>query len=320
MKTSRVNDPRVLILAGLYDFSADLVALQLERSATPYLRLNREHFSAHCITLDPVTPELVVDGPAGVHQLGPDFGSVWFRQPVFLRNTPPGPLSLDSQLERSQWMAFLRGLSVFRGARWMNDLAATYLAESKPYQLAVAAGCGFAVPKTIVTNDGSSLARLFPGDLVVKSLDTVLLHDGDDCLFTYTTVHEGSELADADLSAAPLLAQRFLKRKTDLRITVVGDDLFSVRILRHGKGIPGDWRVVPRNELEYEDVDLDVETSDSCWRLTQKLGLSFAAIDLVETEDGIYFLEVNPTGEWGWLVADSRPLDRVIAGWLQKEL
>lgn len=311
--------PRVLVLASLYDFSADLVALQLEQSDAPYLRLNREQFKDHRITLDPVIPELVVDGPSGMHRLGPNFGSVWFRQPVFLRNTPPGPLSLDSQLERSQWMAFLRALSVFRGARWMNDPAATYLAESKPYQLAVAARCGFAVPKTVATNDGSCLARLFPGNLVVKSLDTVLLREGDDCLFTYTAIREGSALAEEDLSAVPLLAQRYLRRKTDLRVTVIGDDIFAVRILSDGKGVSGDWRLVPRDELEYEDIVLDRDTSERCRLLTKNLGLSFAAIDLVESDGGMYFLEANPTGEWGWLMADSRPLDRVIAGWLQRD-
>lgn len=35
----------------------------------------------------------------------------------------------------------------------MNDPSATYLAESKPYQLAVANELGFKVPRTMVTND-----------------------------------------------------------------------------------------------------------------------------------------------------------------------
>ena len=60
--------------------------------------------------------------------------------------------------------------------------AATYLAESKPYQLSVAASCGFQVPVTLATNDASSIRETFPGSLVIKSLDTVLLRDGDDCL------------------------------------------------------------------------------------------------------------------------------------------
>ena len=51
--------PHVLILSGLYDFSADLVALRLQHAGTPYVRLNREQFSDHRLTLDPLVPELI---------------------------------------------------------------------------------------------------------------------------------------------------------------------------------------------------------------------------------------------------------------------
>ena len=308
--------PRILILSGLYDFSTDLVVLRLQHAGVPYVRLNREQLADHRITLDPLVPELTVHGPAGTHHFGPDLGAVWFRQPVFLRNTPSTPLSLEEQLERSQWTAFLRALCVFRHAAWMNSPGATYLAESKPYQLSVAASCGFQIPATLATNDASSIRKAFPDSLIIKSLDTVLLRDGDDCLFTYTTLSSGSALNDDAVSAVPLLAQHALEDKTDLRVTVVGDDVFAVRILSQGCGIAGDWRVTPKADLEYRDIVLDNEMVARCHLLTRRLGLSFAAIDLVETPHGIFFIEVNPTGEWGWLSTAGRPIDCAIASWL----
>ncbi len=36
-----------------------------------------------------------------------------------------------------------------------------------------------------------------------------------------------------------------------------------------------------------------------------ELGLSFGAIDLIESNNGYYFIEVNPTGEWAWLVENA---------------
>lgn len=110
----------VLILSSLYDFSTDLVVLALKDAGVPYIRLNREQLIDHRLTLDPLVPNLTVHGPAGTYHVGRDLQAVWFRQPVFLRNTPPYPLSLEEQLERSQWMAFLRSLCVFRNAAWMN--------------------------------------------------------------------------------------------------------------------------------------------------------------------------------------------------------
>ena len=50
--------------------------------------------------------------------------------------------------------------------------------------------------------------------------------------------------------------------------------------------------------------------------LARRLGLSFAAIDLVETPEGTFFIEVNPTGEWGWLSNPEQPIDFAIAAWL----
>lgn len=184
----------VLILSGLYDFSTDLVTLRLQEADVPYVRLNREQLADHSLTLDPLIPRLTIQGPAGTCSIDTNLRSVWFRQPVFLRNTPPTQLLPQDQLERSQWTAFLRALCVFRQAAWMNFPAATYLAESKPYQLSVAAGCGFQIPETLVTNDARCVRNTFPRHLVIKSLDTVLLRDGDDCLFTYTTLNPDNEL------------------------------------------------------------------------------------------------------------------------------
>jgi len=308
--------PYVLILSGLYDFSTDLVILRLEESGIPYVRLNREQLADHRLTLDPLVPEMTIQGPAGTYDVGLDLRSVWFRQPVFLRNTPPVPLSPEDQLERSQWAAFLRGLCVFRHAAWMNHPAATYLAESKPYQLSAAATCGFHVPATLASNDARRIRQNFPQSVVIKSLDTVLLREGDDCLFTYTIVNPDTELTDDAVAPAPLFAQRALEQKTDLRVTVVGDDVFAVRILSKGTGIAGDWRVVPKADLEYRDIALDDSIADRCRQLTRYLGLSFAAIDLIEIPEGIFFIEVNPTGEWGWLSTVDRPIDHAIASWL----
>ena len=143
-------------------------------------------------------------------------------------------------------MAFLRGLSVFRDAAWMNSPVATYIAESKPYQLCVAKSCGFQVPTTLVTNDASQIRKTFPSALIIKSLDTVLLQDGDNCFFTYTILNPDSELTDETVIGAPLLAQYALEEKTDLRVTIVGEEIFPVQILLEGSGISGDWRIVPK--------------------------------------------------------------------------
>lgn len=54
--------------------------------------------------------------------------------------------------------------------------------------------------------------------------------------------------------------------------------------------------------------------------LLKSLGLRFGGIDLAVSDGEYYFLEVNPTGEWAWLVdATALPIDEAIAGALSRE-
>lgn len=306
----------ILLLTSVFDFSADLVALRLHENGVPYLRLNKEHLKDYRLSLDPVEQSLSIDigDGSGPVQMHPE--AVWFRQPVFLRNSPSKPLTLDEQLARSQWTAFLRSLCTFDSARWMNWPQATYLAECKPYQLLVAKRCGLKVPLTRITNDARQIQLDFAEPLVLKSLDTVLLREHGDCLFTYTTSATIGDFDDSTLYMAPVMVQSHVQGKTDCRVTVVGEQVFAVRILVEGNPATGDWRTESKERLQYEDFRLTPEIEEKCLQLTHGLGLSFGGIDLLETRDGYYFLEINPTGEWGWLCNDQRPIDQAIASWL----
>jgi hypothetical protein len=310
--------PQVLILTSLYDFSADIVAIELESKGVPFVRVNKEHISDYEYSVDPVSPSINVRANGKLIAEGDELISVWFRQPVFLRNTPSTPLSSHEQLYRSQWSAFLRGLSVYEQIAWMNWPQATYLAESKPYQLYMANLCGLRVPKTLVTNDANSIKNNFTAQIVVKSLDTVLLRDQEDSLFTYTSECDPNQITQDSVQTVPLLAQEYLCPKIDYRVTIIGRDVFAVKILCDGDPVSGDWRVENRDKLQYIDCNLPKGVEEGCRRLMDKLGLNFGAIDLVETNDGFVFIEINPTGEWGWLNTEDRGFGEKIASWLAR--
>ena len=308
--------PKVLILASRYDFSVDLVALELERRRVPFARVNKEDLAKYRFSFDPSAPILSFSfrgEPLGTSE---DVAAIWFRQPVFLRNAPPNPLSPAEQLSRSQWPAFIRGLSVLDQAGWMNWPQSTYLAESKPYQLLMASRCGLKVPKTLAGNDASAIKSTFRSDVVIKSLDTVLVRDDEDCLFTYTSRCRSEAFTDAAVQQVPIFVQELVQPKVDHRVTVIGSEIVAVKILADGSPVSGDWRLVEKKRLSYVDSTLPKEVEDGCRCLVARLGLHFGAIDLLETRDGFFFLEINPTGEWGWLNNERRRFDEKIADWL----
>ena len=308
-------NPAVLMLTSVFDFSADKVAIRLKEAGVPYLRINREHVSDYRFSLNPKRPllsvESRVEGDDGRWCLDSSLRSVWFRQPAFLRNCPPYPLAIAEQLSRSQWSAFFRALSVFNASAWMNWPQATYLAESKPYQLFLAHRCGLKTPETIV---GNSVLNLKRGRAVVKSLDTALLREGSDSLFTYSTYTDLP--SEEESQSSPFVIQEYISGKVDVRVTIIGEALSAVRILSNGEPVGGDWRTFPKDSLKYVDATLPEPIAGACKELTRRLGLAFAAIDLLERDGDYYFIEVNPTGEWGWLNCPTRPFDRLIAEWL----
>ncbi|HXW24965.1 MAG TPA: RimK-like protein [Xanthobacteraceae bacterium] len=306
--------PSVLVLAGLYDFASDLVCLRLKERGVEFLRLNREQLPEFRVTLDPLGPTLRVRNGECAWNVTTELRSVWYRQPVFLREIGCASEDVAAQLERSQWMAFIRALTVFQDAAWMNHPRETFQAETKPFQLALAYSVGFRIAPTLIGNDSLAFDAL-ESPFAIKPLDTVLLRDGDDSLFAYTTRSDAADYIQS-LRQAPVIGQRLLSPKIDIRMTVVGQAVYGVRILRNGKPIEGDWRKVPKAELQYEDWSPPSQISIACVNLNARLGLVFGGIDLIENEEGIFFIEVNPTGEWGWLNSATRSIDSAIAEWL----
>jgi glutathione synthase/RimK-type ligase-like ATP-grasp enzyme len=133
----------------------------------------------------------------------------------------------------------------------------------------------------------------------------------------YSNVVSGNELEHAELSIAPVIIQDYLYPKTDISVTVIGDSIFPVKILLNGSGVEGDWRKI-KEGVQFIEYKLPGEISKACVNLVHSLGLSFGAIDLIESDDGIYFLEINPTGEWGWLVhAAGIPLHETLCNLLE---
>ena len=310
----------VLVLSSLYDLSSDLVCDELRTLGVDFVRINSETLPNSRVRFDPAASTMEFSIDRYRWELTPDVGSIWFRQPVFLRETAGRPLSLEQQLSRSQWSAFMRGMTVFEDALWVNHPAKTYLAECKPYQLRCAAKLGFLVPATTITNDLDALRSPDLGDpFVLKSIDTALLQDGPDELFAYSSIVSAQECAEQDFAAVPSTCQKLIHPKIDLRVTVIGAAVFCVAITNRDTGIEGDWRLTARENLRYSDFVLPSEEEQRCKLLVQALGLEFGAIDLVATPTGIYFIEINPTGEWSWLNSAERPIAATLARLLARK-
>lgn len=279
----------------------DYVVAQLRRKGVGYFRLNTEDLPVLSITLDPVARQLEVQDNESHLRFSPEtLRSVYFRRPVFLREFGV-PRPIPERFSGPQWAAFERSLTLFSDAHWVNAPSATYGAESKPLQLALASECGFSVPRTIVSNSVDASSRLDSDILALKSLDVVHIEDGATQTFAYTQILDRAAVGPGGQSA-PAIYQEALDPKLDLRVTVVGERVFSASIATlTGESVSGDWRV-QKETLSFRPHTLPQDIEQKCVTLTHKLGLSFGGIDLALRDGQYYFIEINPTGEWSWLV------------------
>lgn len=315
-----MNKIDYLIVSSTIDFSTDLVCYQLMEDNEKFYRLNRDEFLKHKIIVDLQKKVMIIsiDGEEYEAQFE-NLKGIFFRAPVFLRTQSKKEMSIQEQLERNQWSSFLRNLIIFKNANWINYPVSTYGAENKIFQLYCAEECGLSIPLTYISNC-TDFNLEFDKKYIVKSLDTALFYDMENNkeMFTYSNVVAGAELQEYDLASAPVFIQEFLNPKIDCRVTYVQGELFPVKILQNGKGMYGDWRM-RKEELEYISFQLPLYVENAIHGLMQKLKLNFGGIDLAIVAGKYYFIEVNPTGEWGWLevktgVSISKAIKRALAG------
>lgn len=298
----------VLIISNTLDFGTDYVCLELEKRSVQYLRLNRDDFARYEIILDVNKVEIQINIDDHQYLISEEtLLSVYYRAPIYLRDVYQSQIEMDVQLYRTQWTAFIRNLTILETVKWVNNPAATFLAENKLLQLKYAKTIGFCLPDTYVTN--TNKISLMPESLyIAKSLDTAVLRVNEHEAFIYSNLVTTEEIKNASLELSPVVIQNYIgayTNKVDIRVTVVEEEVFSVRIIKNGAGIEGDWRR-EKDEIEYVRFELPDDVRLKCVDLVKKFGLLFGAIDLIESDGEFYFLEINPTGEWAWLVENAK--------------
>ena len=182
---------------------------------------------------------------------------------------------------------------------------------SKPYQAQLIRDHGFSIPDTLITNDPASVKEFHArhGRIVFKSMSGVR-----------SIVRE---LTDEDYPRLPTIRWcpvqfQELVPGTDVRVHVVGTDVFATRVLSDGI----DYRYATRDGLstDLEETVLPAGTASRCVALAEALGLPFAGIDLRISESGrIVCFEVNPSPAYSYYESHTgQPISAAVARFLSR--
>ncbi len=283
------------------DISADLVVLECRARGIDLFRLNTEDYPIairlNVDPLDPVSAGLIVDGQA----LEIGGAALWVWRPKWPTIDPVIRDDLDSELAMQESVAALGGLFRLLAARSVSPPDAMQAARWKVPQLSVARACGMLVPETLVTSDPVAACRFASrGTTVLKPVAESRVSLGAEERVGFVT----DIPADADwerVLLAPVVLQRRIDKRADLRVTMVGKQAFAVRI-ETPFGSPTDFRSADPTSCKYEVMELTASAIRSCCRFLDHFGLRFGAFDFaVDQQGALWFLECNPAGQWGWL-------------------
>jgi glutathione synthase/RimK-type ligase-like ATP-grasp enzyme len=221
--------------------------------------------------------------------------AVWWRRPqAFLL-----PESMTDAAHRrfavSEARTAFQGLYQSMNAVWVNEPLRDAAAVNKPFQLTLAQRIGLEIPPTLMTNDPDEAVAFWQqndGTVIYKQF-----------LALPETWRETRRLRpqEADLVAAvrwaPVIFQRYIEAEADIRVTVIGDELFAAAADVRSGGYPTDVRL--NLDAAYVSHQLPESVGAQLRRMVNELGLRYGAIDLRLTPDGRYvFLEINPAGQF----------------------
>src|SRR5262249_15780281 len=120
----------------------------------------------------------------------------------------------------------------------------------------------------------------------------------------FTSAVKSKHLKHLDkIRQAPCLFQEHIPKAFDLRVTIIGEHVFPVEIHSQRQiASRTDFRRGDVSRLKHVVHQLPKQIEKKCLALVRSLNLEYGAIDLIVTSEGSYvFLEINPSGQFGWI-------------------
>jgi ribosomal protein S6--L-glutamate ligase len=181
------------------------------------------------------------------------------------------------------------------GVYVMNPIMNWLIASDKFASLMLLARHGLPVPETVVSENmfvAYNAVREF-GRSVVKQLRGAMgfgvfqVDDAD------VAMHIFSHFVNL---SKPIYVQRFLDKvgDGDYRVVVVGNEVIGAEFRKAAAS----WKSNVAQGAKPEPAGINSEMAELALRAVEVLGLDYGGVDIAETKDGYYILEVNPTMSW----------------------
>jgi len=319
----------VLMISTKLDPHVDAVLERLEKRGVPCFRLNTDHFHEEYRLA-------MTDEPTGTIRIADKWGrscvfphevrAVWMRKPE--PSLPPPGVHDEGVVNyiRDEMRELMGFLPMDVRVPWINNPDDNRRHQRKFPQLRLARSVGLNVPRSIITNDPTEAEVFFatcPDGVICKPMLMGSHYIEGEHHVAYTRPVPPSEFAalKQSISLCPTYLQEAIAKDHELRVTIIGEELFCCRIDSQGvAGAEQDWRAVDTIKLPHRIVALPPAIDTALRSYLKQCGLRFGAFDLIVTPQGDYvFLELNPNGQWYWIeLATGAPMADAMADLLQQ--
>ena len=189
---------------------------------------------------------VVISGPEGELNLE-EITAIWYRR-VRLGDKIPG--SMDSELRkasileaRTVFFGFLESVDTFI----LDRVSKIRIASHKQLQLQIAKKAGLDIPRTLTTNKPEEVREFFPTckhGMITKMLSSFSVYEGDKEKVVFTNLVKEEDLEDLEgISYCPMTFQENVPKKLELRITIVGNQVFAASLDSQASQLAqNDWR------------------------------------------------------------------------------
>lgn len=189
---------------------------------------------------------------------------------------------------------------------------------NKIFVLNEALKLGLNIPRTIVTNSITELNCFIEKEknIIVKPLfEVVGFFKSNYSYISLTTLLDKNSISPVNFSVS--LFQTYIEKEYEIRVFIIDNILYSMAIFSQRND---------QTKVDFRDYDdsymnkmvpynLNKKDSTKLKKLIQKFNLNTGSIDLIKSTDGkIYFLEINPVGQFDFLSKNCNyHLEKIIA-------
>jgi ATP-GRASP peptide maturase of grasp-with-spasm system len=199
----------------------------------------------------------------------------------------------------------------------------TWIPDSTPVNklkvLLKAKNIGLLIPETYICSTKTELEAIFQqhSTLITKSIGDLLpIHNNKNFINFLTKEITQEVLENLPNTFFPSLFQKRIDKEYEVRIFYFFGKCYSMAIFsQRDKSTSVDFRNYndenPNRTVPYS---LPVQIEKKVVKLMRQLNLNTGSIDLMKNNRGYYFLEVNPTGQFGMIEYPCNyPLAKIVA-------